>query len=154
MVDIFGVLRQFRFIICWSKFYTFSKLLLVALPLKISATRLCTQTPANIQNFRLFDSSGTLIDSTYIKKHWMHPKLIRTELEEDFCATLFKPPGDGPFPVVLDISGTGGGIHEHKGAMLASEGFVVLCLAFFQFKYLPQKMEDVDMEYFAVSCKI
>lgn len=51
----------------------------------------------------------------YIKKHWMHPLLTRTEIEYDgFCGTLFKPPGDGPFPCVMDISGTGGGLHEHK----------------------------------------
>ncbi|KJH45733.1 BAAT/acyl-CoA thioester hydrolase protein [Dictyocaulus viviparus] len=72
-----------------------------------------------------------------IKKHWMHPKLERIEIEEDgFCGTLFKPPGDGPWPAIIDISGTGGGLHEHKGSMLASEGFVVLCVAFFQYKNL------------------
>ncbi|UMM13208.1 hypothetical protein L5515_001602 [Caenorhabditis briggsae] len=97
----------------------------------------------------LSDESGTKLDEMYIKKHWMHPLLTRTEIEHDgFCGTLFKPPGDGPFPCVMDISGTGGGLHEHKGAMLASEGFVVICVAFFQFKDLPYKMEDVDVEYF------
>ena len=59
--------------------------------------------------------------------------------------------GDGPYPCVVDISGTGGGLHEHKGSMLASEGFVVLCVAFFQFKDLPNKLEDVDINYFQVA---
>ncbi|CAD6184892.1 unnamed protein product [Caenorhabditis auriculariae] len=57
-------------------------------------------------------------------------------------------PGDGPFPCIMDMSGTGGGIHEHKGSMLASEGFVVLCVAYFQYKDLPDKVEDIDVEYF------
>ncbi|ULU10203.1 hypothetical protein L3Y34_014488 [Caenorhabditis briggsae] len=110
----------------------------------------CTPPIPFYYHLQLFNSVGTLIDETYIKKHWMHPKLERIEMEDDgFCATLFKPPGDGPFPAVLDLSGTGGGIHEHKGAMLASEGFVVLCVAFFQYKYLPNKMEEVNMEYFS-----
>ena len=99
--------------------------------------------------FRLSDETGNQLDEMYIKKHWMHPLLTRTEIEHDgFCGTLFKPPGDGPFPCVMDISGTGGGLHEHKGAMLASEGFVVICVAFFQFKDLPYKLEDVEVEYF------
>ena len=79
----------------------------------------------------------------------MHPRLVRTEIEENgFCGTLFKPPGNGPFPTIIDISGTGGGLHEHKGAALASEGFVVLCVAFFQYKNLVTKLEDVELEYF------
>ncbi|EGT39278.1 hypothetical protein CAEBREN_21602 [Caenorhabditis brenneri] len=64
---------------------------------------------------QLSDESGQQLDEIYIKKHWMHPLLTRTEIEYDgFCGTLFKPPGDGPFPCVMDISGTGGGLHEHK----------------------------------------
>ncbi|CAI5439858.1 unnamed protein product [Caenorhabditis angaria] len=100
---------------------------------------------------QLLDASENIIDQTYIKKHWCHPNLERTELETKdfgFCGTLFRPPGKGPFPCIMDLSGTGGGIHEHKGAMLASEGFVVLCCAFFQYKDLPFKMEDADLNYF------
>ncbi|KAL6729127.1 hypothetical protein Aduo_000210 [Ancylostoma duodenale] len=59
-----------------------------------------------------------------------------------------QPPGDEPFPAVIDISGTGGGSHEHKGSMLASEGFVVLCVAFFQYKDLVDDLADVELEYF------
>uniref|UniRef100_A0A1I7SZI6 Alpha/beta-hydrolase n=1 Tax=Caenorhabditis tropicalis TaxID=1561998 RepID=A0A1I7SZI6_9PELO len=31
--------------------------------------------------------------------------------------TVFKPPGDGPFPTIIDISGTGGGLNEQKDAI-------------------------------------
>ncbi|CAB3408154.1 unnamed protein product [Caenorhabditis bovis] len=109
----------------------------------------CTPPIPFIYELQLLDNAEKLIDKIYIKKHWMHPKLTRTEIEHDgFYGTLFKPPGDGPFPCVMDISGTGGGLHEHKGSMLASEGFVVICVAFFQFKDLPLKLEDVEIEYF------
>ncbi|KAJ1355434.1 hypothetical protein KIN20_012831 [Parelaphostrongylus tenuis] len=56
--------------------------------------------------------------------------------------------GDGPFPSIIDISGTGGGINEQKGAALASEGFCVLCLAFFQYKTLIKNLNDLDLDYF------
>ncbi|KAL6729056.1 hypothetical protein Aduo_000148 [Ancylostoma duodenale] len=109
----------------------------------------CTPPVPFIYNLSLLDSSDHELTSVPIKKHWMHPALERTEIEEDgFCGTLFKPPGDGPFPAVIDISGTGGGLHEHKGSMLASEGFVVLCVAFFQYKDLVDDLADVELEYF------
>ncbi|RCN42518.1 BAAT/acyl-CoA thioester hydrolase protein [Ancylostoma caninum] len=109
----------------------------------------CTPPVPFIYNLSLLDSSDDELASVPIKKHWMHPALERTEIEEDgFCGTLFKPPGDGPFPAVIDISGTGGGLHEHKGSMLASEGFVVLCVAFFQYKDLVDDLADVEVEYF------
>ncbi|VDO64849.1 unnamed protein product [Heligmosomoides polygyrus] len=108
----------------------------------------CFRTNAS-QHFSLIDSADRELTMVPIKKHWMHPNLERIEIEEDgFCGTLFKPPGDGPFPAVIDISGTGGGLHEHKGSMLASEGFVVLCVAFFQYKNLVKDLNDVDLEYF------
>lgn len=34
--------------------------------------------------------------------------------------------------------------------MLASEGFVVLCVAFFQYKNLVATLEEVEVEYFEV----
>ncbi|VDM82038.1 unnamed protein product, partial [Strongylus vulgaris] len=109
----------------------------------------CTPPLPFIYNLILLNSSDRELAVVPIKKHWMHPKLERTEIEEDgFCATLFKPPGNGPFPTVIDISGTGGGLHEHKGSMLASEGFVVLCVAFFQYKNLVTTLEEVEIEYF------
>ncbi|KAK6014046.1 Acyl-CoA thioester hydrolase / Bile acid-CoA amino acid N-acetyltransferase, partial [Ostertagia ostertagi] len=109
----------------------------------------CTPPIPFIYNLILLDSGDRELAMVPIKKHWMHPNLERIEIEEDgFCGTLFKPPGDGPFPAVIDISGTGGGLHEHKGSMLASEGFVVLCVAFFQYKNLVETLSEVDLEYF------
>ncbi|VDL67245.1 unnamed protein product [Nippostrongylus brasiliensis] len=61
---------------------------------------------------------------------------------------LEKSSGDGPFPAIIDISGAGGGINEQKAASLASEGFCVLSLAFFQYKTLPKTLAEVDIDYF------
>ncbi|CAD6184888.1 unnamed protein product [Caenorhabditis auriculariae] len=98
----------------------------------------CTPPVPFYYELSLYDEKEKELDHIVIKKHWMHPNLTRMEVEyEGFYGTLFKPPGDGPFPCVMDISGTGGGIHEHKGSMLASEGFT-----------FPEKLEDVDIDYF------
>ncbi|VDM74903.1 unnamed protein product [Strongylus vulgaris] len=97
------------------------------------------------------DSTGKPLSSVPLVKRWIHPAVIREEVEEDgICGTLFKPPGEGPFSSILDLSGTGGGINEHKGAALASEGFCVLSLAYFQYKTLITDLNDLDLDYFEI----
>ncbi|KHJ95706.1 BAAT/acyl-CoA thioester hydrolase protein [Oesophagostomum dentatum] len=111
----------------------------------------CKCTPPNPFSYdvELRDSTGHILSSIPIIKRWIHPAVIRREIEEDgICGTLFIPPGNGPFPTIIDMSGTGGGINEQKGATLSSEGFCVLSLAFFQYKTLVSELNDVDMDYF------
>uniref|UniRef100_A0A1I7XBZ9 M20_dimer domain-containing protein n=1 Tax=Heterorhabditis bacteriophora TaxID=37862 RepID=A0A1I7XBZ9_HETBA len=112
----------------------------------------CTPPDPFHYDLMLFNSKGQEIDRTPLIKRWLHPLVSRIEIEENgICGTLFKPPGNGPFPTIIDISGTGGGINEQKGATLASDGFCVLCLAFFQYKTLPKNLKDVDLDYFKKS---
>ncbi|VDO19706.1 unnamed protein product [Heligmosomoides polygyrus] len=95
---------------------------------------LCTPPIPFVYHLCLIDSADHELAMVAIKKHWMHPNLERIEIEEDgFCGTLFKPPG---------------GLHEHKGSMLASEGFAVLCVAFFEYKDLVKDLSEVELEYF------
>ncbi|ULT82263.1 hypothetical protein L3Y34_011910 [Caenorhabditis briggsae] len=92
------------------------------------------------------------------RRRLMYPTVQRIEVEESFppdagarpkvTGTIFKPPGTGPFPTIIDISGTGGGLNEQKRAALDSRGFVVLCLAFFKYKSLPEDLLTVELQYF------
>uniref|UniRef100_A0AAZ3QFY3 Uncharacterized protein n=2 Tax=Oncorhynchus tshawytscha TaxID=74940 RepID=A0AAZ3QFY3_ONCTS len=62
---------------------------------------------------------------------------------------LFLPPGQGPFPGVLDVYTLGGGISEVRASLLANKGFVVLALAYFGFQDLPRTVPKYfDLEYF------
>ncbi|XP_053529220.1 acyl-coenzyme A thioesterase 2, mitochondrial-like isoform X2 [Artibeus jamaicensis] len=63
-------------------------------------------------------------------------------------ATLFLPPGEGPFPGVLDLCGSSGGLYEHRASLLARHGFAVLALAYFKFEDLPKYLDEVHLEYF------
>ncbi|CAO4385375.1 unnamed protein product [Caenorhabditis nigoni] len=104
------------------------------------------------------DAKEKQICEKLFRRRLMHPAVERIEVEEAFppdagarpkvTGTIFKPPGSGPFPTIIDISGTGGGLNEQKGAALASRGFVVLCLAFFKYKSLPEDLLSVDLQYF------
>jgi dienelactone hydrolase len=65
-------------------------------------------------------------------------------------ANLHRPAGDGPFPAVLLLGGSGGGIHwqDAIGSLLAEDGFVALALAYFGMEGLPDALERIPLEYF------
>ncbi|XP_069453118.1 acyl-coenzyme A thioesterase 6 [Ovis canadensis] len=62
--------------------------------------------------------------------------------------TLFLPPGSKPFPGILDLFGSSGGVCEYRASLLAGHGFAVLALAYFRFEDLPEHLNDVCLEYF------
>lgn len=63
-------------------------------------------------------------------------------------ATAFRPEGDGPFPPVLVLSGTGGAILEGIAAVLASRGFATIAMAYFGREGLPPQSVEIPIEYF------
>ncbi|XP_004455168.1 peroxisomal succinyl-coenzyme A thioesterase isoform X2 [Dasypus novemcinctus] len=63
-------------------------------------------------------------------------------------ATLFVPPGCGPFPGIIDIFGVGGGLWEYRASLLAGHGFATLAVAYSDFEDLPTGYNDVHLDYF------
>ncbi|KAM6464030.1 acyl-coenzyme A thioesterase 1-like [Liasis olivaceus] len=63
-------------------------------------------------------------------------------------ATLFQPPGKGPFPGIIQVSGTGGGLPENTACLMANHGFAVLALAYYGYEDLPKEMKEFHLEYF------
>ncbi|XP_037251325.1 LOW QUALITY PROTEIN: acyl-coenzyme A thioesterase 1-like [Falco rusticolus] len=63
-------------------------------------------------------------------------------------ATLFVPPGNGPFPGIIDLYGIGGGLLEYRACLLANYGFSVLALAFYDYEDLPKEAKEFHLEYF------
>lgn len=119
----------------------------------------CNCTPPVDFKYQLVKNlNGTVLGEKSLCRRLMHPLVERIEVEEAYpegttgkpkvTGTMFKPPGNGPFPTIIDISGTGGGLNEQKGAALASRGFAVLCLAFFKYKDLPYELQEVELRYF------
>ncbi|MGB8522121.1 MAG: acyl-CoA thioesterase/BAAT N-terminal domain-containing protein, partial [Candidatus Acidiferrales bacterium] len=61
---------------------------------------------------------------------------------------LFIPPGRGPHPAVIVLSGTGGGFDLDKAAALSRHGFATLALAYFGIPPLPTWLHRIPLEYF------
>ncbi|CAL2043237.1 unnamed protein product [Caenorhabditis brenneri] len=99
---------------------------------------------------RLISASDEILDQVTLRKLWLHPSITQIEVAHDkLYGTIFKPPGPGPFSCIIDIPGPSGQLSKGQSAIFSSEGFLVYTMAAFDYKDLPKKMEDVDLEMFS-----
>ena len=75
--------------------------------------------------------------------------VTRREVREDgLVGTLYMPAGVGPFPAVMILNGSGGGINEHRAALYASRGYAAFALAYFKAPGLSDYISNTPLEYF------
>jgi dienelactone hydrolase len=75
--------------------------------------------------------------------------LVRVPLEKDGLAGfLYYPAEGGPFPGVIILGGSNGGLYEWLARAFASNGFAALTLAYFQYPNLPEELVEIPLEYF------
>jgi hypothetical protein len=88
---------------------------------------------------------GTRAHATF-RRHVAGPGVTRHPIRsEGIIGTLFLPPGAGPHPAVLVVSGGGGGIDEFRGAILASHGYPALALGHFGVEGLPRGLVNIPL---------
>lgn len=75
--------------------------------------------------------------------------VVREIRDPGLVANLFLPPGTGPHPTVLVVSGSGGGFADTTAALYASHGYAALSLAYFNAPGLPDELLNIPLEYFA-----
>ncbi|XP_059770590.1 acyl-coenzyme A thioesterase 6-like isoform X2 [Balaenoptera ricei] len=93
--------------------------------------------------------AGGLLGRAVQERDFLAPGMRREPVRSGRVrATLFLPPGTGPFPGILDLFGSGGGLCEYRASLLAGHGFAVLALAYFRFEDLPEYLNNVCLEYF------
>eukprot|EP00079_Xenopus_tropicalis_P027980 XP_012822463.1 PREDICTED: acyl-coenzyme A amino acid N-acyltransferase 2-like [Xenopus tropicalis] len=87
--------------------------------------------------------------TTVVERWYVAPGVQRLQVR-DGCVrgALFLPPGEGPFPGVIDMFGGLGGLLEFRSSLLASRGFASLALAYFAYKDFPKFMPIADLPYF------
>ncbi|XP_074053717.1 acyl-coenzyme A amino acid N-acyltransferase 1-like [Macrotis lagotis] len=98
----------------------------------------------------LEDSSKVQPKASRMIERWFSgPGLQRIPIREGRVrGAFFLPPGEGPFPGIIDLFGGIGGLIEFRASLLASRGFGVLALAYFAYEDLPSSLEEIDLEYF------
>jgi dienelactone hydrolase len=95
---------------------------------------------------------GKVAASKRIRRLWMKEGTQRIVLHEDgLRGIFFLPPGEGPFPGVILVTGSGGGLNENRAAQFASHGYAALALAHFAYEDLPKSLIEIPLEYFEKS---
>ncbi|KAE8636705.1 hypothetical protein XENTR_v10003095 [Xenopus tropicalis] len=98
----------------------------------------------------LLPSHKDIPSATQIIQRWyVTPGVQRYPVREGrIRGTLFLPPGEGPFPGVIDLFGGFGGLIEFRSSLLSSRGFACLALAYFAYEDLPKQLDILELEYF------
>nr|XP_056707876.1 acyl-coenzyme A thioesterase 1-like [Euleptes europaea] len=92
---------------------------------------------------------GRILARTTMERWLTLSEVRRIRLKEGAVrGSLFLPPGNGPFPGVIDMFDDEGGLVEFRSSLLATHGFAALSLPYFNFEDLPKVMEDFHLEYF------
>ncbi|CAN9498827.1 unnamed protein product [Ophioblennius macclurei] len=73
--------------------------------------------------------------------------------ERGLTATLFLPPGPGPFPAILDLWGGGGQLVEYRASLLASHGLAALAIDYLTAKVVKETGQMVTFQYFETAYK-
>jgi dienelactone hydrolase len=95
------------------------------------------------------DGQGGARAELTLERRLLGPGVSRQAVHTNgMVGSLFLPPGEGPHPAVMVVSGGWGGLDEYRGALLASHGYAAFTLAYFAMQGLPQGLFNIPLEYF------
>ncbi len=100
--------------------------------------------------FTLTDSEGRTA-SAVLQRYYQMPDtgLVCIPLDAHGCkGFLYYPEMGGPFPGLILLGGSGGGMSIAMAKTLASNGFATLALAYFRYPELPGWLVEIPLEYF------
>ncbi|XP_053300851.1 acyl-coenzyme A thioesterase 1 [Pleuronectes platessa] len=105
--------------------------------------------PTLVEIAAVSQETGKLLGSETVERGFMTEGMKRVPVQEGrIRGVLFIPPGEGPFPGIVDLYTFGGGLSEPRASLLANKGFVVLALAYYGYQDLPKNPPKLDLEYF------
>lgn len=85
-----------------------------------------------------------------VEQHLLAAGVERREIRRGgLVGTLFRPSGTGPFPTIIVMNGSGGGINEARAALYAAQGIQAFALGYFRAPGRPDFISRTPLEYFA-----
>ena len=109
------------------------------------------RTPAPLVAAVTAVAAGRVVAEAHLERRLLAPGVTDEAVHEDGLAgRFFRPAGAGPFPAVLTLGGSGGGLGgaQAHAALLASHGYAALALAYFNYQHLPPYLHTIPLEYF------
>lgn len=113
----------------------------------VAAYRSPSDLSPQVVDFRLL-RNGQQVAGAQLEQLRIADGVHSTPVDGQIHGVLFLPPGSGPYPGVLVVGGSEGGLPTEKAAWLASHGFAALALAYFRYDGLPPELEAIPLEYF------
>ncbi|XP_037537318.1 acyl-coenzyme A thioesterase 3-like [Nematolebias whitei] len=97
-----------------------------------------------VVNFSVYEGNGRMLAKATNERLLIGHGVSRVPVEEgNVHGVLFTPPGDGPFPAVLDLSTLNS---EKRACLLANKGFVVLSVTVISDN--PAKVKHINLDPF------
>lgn len=97
----------------------------------------------------MVEHQGKILATETLQQLMLGKNIVREQVrEQGLVGTCFRPFEPGKYPAIIAFGGSGGGLSESREALLASQGYVVLSLAYFNFETLPKTMVELPLEYF------
>lgn len=92
---------------------------------------------------------GNILEKAQFEKAWLDEGVTRHEINEDgLHGVYFMPAGEGPFPGMMILTGSGGGANERNAALWANHGVAAFALAYFRYEGRPDGLVEIPLEYF------
>ncbi|GAK07976.1 acyl-CoA thioesterase/bile acid-CoA:amino acid N-acyltransferase family protein [Geomicrobium sp. JCM 19038] len=96
-----------------------------------------------------------VVDEVLIERYFDKGEVTRTDVNQDgTVGTLYQPIHEGNYQNIILLAGSDGGRLEHSAALLASKGFNVLDLSYFNQSGVPKDLENIPLEYFKNSIEL
>lgn len=106
------------------------------------------------QIFLLVELEKKIIAKKVIERCFSFSDIEIKEIRENGVVGVFCYPKNAyEIPGIITVSGSGGGISTEMAQMLASQGYAVLALGYFGVEGLPEKLENIHLEYFQNAIK-
>ncbi|MFC7081166.1 acyl-CoA thioesterase/bile acid-CoA:amino acid N-acyltransferase family protein [Halorussus caseinilyticus] len=93
---------------------------------------------------------GGTVAQTNVERTISTDDVERTRLDHgELVGEFYRPGDDGPYPTVVLVGGSEGGLAPWMPArLLATRGYAVLTLAYFGVEDLPDALDSIPLEYF------
>jgi dienelactone hydrolase len=99
--------------------------------------------------------NGEVVADATVTQNMGAASVVATDISANgVLAQFYQPAGNGPFPAVISLGGSAGGLPRRLPMVLAARGYAVLSLAYFNYTSqvdntsLPNSLYKIPVEYF------
>lgn len=96
---------------------------------------------------RVYSNSDQLLKMFTFTRFFLFNNIEILHVNESIVGTLCYPKNKDSLPAIVLLGGSDGSVHESSAAILASQGYAVLALAYFGKEGLPKGIENIPLEY-------